>query len=157
MKSEGLTLEIPGKEAQIFTDLFLDYTGTLSLDGILLEGIKERLVRLSDSIRITVCTADTFGTAREQLEKLPVAVHVIHTGKDKAKLVRNAGGERIIAIGNGRNDIPMLEMSGLSIAVIGPEGAAGDLLRVADVVVTDIRAALDLLIHPIRLKATLRD
>jgi len=51
----------------------------------------------------------------------------------------------------------MMEAAGLSIAVIGPEGAAARLLAAADVVVRDIRDALDLLSHPLRLKATLRD
>jgi len=40
--------------------------------------------------------------------------------------------------------------------VVGPEGAAAELVGVADVVVTDILAALDLLLHPLRLTATLR-
>jgi soluble P-type ATPase len=67
------------------------------------------------------------------------------------------GGEKVIAIGNGRNDIPMMEFAGLAIAVIGPEGASGELLRVVDVVVRDVIEALDLIAHPLRLKATLRD
>ncbi len=42
------------------------------------------------------------------------------------------------------------------IAAVGPEGAAAGLVGVADVVVADFRAALDLLLHPLRLTATLR-
>jgi soluble P-type ATPase len=41
--------------------------------------------------------------------------------------------------------------------VIGPEGAAADLIAAADVVTRDIRDALDLVADPLRLKATLRD
>jgi soluble P-type ATPase len=67
------------------------------------------------------------------------------------------GSEKVIAIGNGRNDMPMMEIAGLAIAVIGPEGAAGEMLRIADAVVRDIHDALDLVTHPLRLKATLRD
>jgi len=44
----------------------------------------------------------------------------------------------------------------LGIAVVGPEGAAGAAVGAADVVVTDIRTALDLLLRPRRLVATLR-
>jgi len=51
----------------------------------------------------------------------------------------------------------MMGRAGLKIAIIGPEGASAELVRVADVVVCDIRDALDLIIHPLRLKATLRD
>jgi soluble P-type ATPase len=51
----------------------------------------------------------------------------------------------------------MMEVAGLSVAVVGPEGAAGALLGAADVVTRDIVDALDLLANPLRLKATLRD
>jgi soluble P-type ATPase len=81
----------------------------------------------------------------------------IECGAEKADLVEQAGAPGVIAIGNGRNDVAMLERAGLAIAVIGPEGAAGELLRAADVVVRDIHDALDLILYPLRLKATLRD
>ena len=67
------------------------------------------------------------------------------------------GSEKVIAVGNGRNDAPMLDIAGLAIVVIRQQGAAGELLRLADVVVRDIHDALDLIAHPLRLKATLRD
>ena len=40
----------------------------------------------------------------------------------------------------------------LGVAVVGPGGAAAGLLGEADVVVADIRAALDLSLHPLRLR-----
>jgi soluble P-type ATPase len=66
------------------------------------------------------------------------------------------GAEHVVAVGNGRNDVAMFEAAALGIAVLGPEGAAGVLLQVADVVVPDVYVALELLLHPRRLKATLR-
>jgi len=147
----------PGGSPRIFTDLIVDYTGTLSLDGLLLSGMTERLTQISKIIRITVLTADTFGQARSQLERLPVEVRIVKTGEDKAEFVRKLEAEHVIAIGNGRNDVAMMKLAGLGIAVIGPEGAAGDLLRVADLVVRDIRNALDLIANPVRMVATLRD
>jgi soluble P-type ATPase len=124
---------------------------------MLLPGVAERLATLSQSLRITVLTADTFGTASAQLKGLPVEVRIVQTGAEKADAVRAMVSEKVIAIGNGRNDMPMMEIAGLAIAVIGPEGAACEILRVADVVVKDIHDALDLVSHPFRLKATLRD
>jgi soluble P-type ATPase len=102
-------------------------------------------------------TADTFGKAAEQTKDLPLDFKIIKTGAEKADAVSSMGGKNVITIGNGRNDVPMMRQSGLGIAVIGPEGAAGELVRTADVIVNDIREALDLIIHPLRLKATLRD
>ena len=151
-----LLLELPGGPVA-FTHLVLDYTGTLSLDGKLLPGVGERLRRLAAHLHITVLTADTFGTAESQLQGLPVAMRVIRDGREKAEAVAVMGAETVIAVGNGRNDVPMMEVAGLSVAVVGPEGAAGALLAAADVVTRDTLDALDLLANPLRLKATLRD
>ena len=157
MNSRYIDLEIQGGIVRRFTDLVLDYTGTLSLDGVLLPGVAERLAGIAAGLRITIMTADTFGRAAEQTKGLPVDFKIIKTGIEKADAVLMMGGENVIAVGNGRNDVPMMSRAGLSIAVIGPEGASAELVQAADVVVRDIRDALDLIIHPLRLKATLRD
>jgi soluble P-type ATPase len=140
-----------------FTDLVLDYNGTVSKDGILLPGVAAHLRKLNKIIRTTILTADTFGKAKAQLKGSPIQVKIIRTGRDKADFVLKRGARRVIAIGNGRNDVPMMAIAGLSVAVIGPEGAAGELLRVADIVVADIHHALDLIRHPLRVKASLRE
>ena len=50
----------------------------------------------------------------------------------------------------------VVELAALGIAVIGPEGAAGAAVRVADVVCGSILDALDLLLDETALRATLR-
>ena len=157
MTPSEINLELAGNRRKVFTDLALDYTGTLSLHGELLPGVAKRLKQIARSVRITVLTADTFGKAASQLAGLPLETRIVKTGADKAKFVKALGAERVIAVGNGRNDAAMMKAAGLGIAVIGPEGAAAELLRVADVVTRDIRDALDLIANPLRLKATLRD
>lgn len=149
-------LDLPGGPVP-FTDLVLDFTGTLSLDGRLLPGVAERLSRLATDLHVVVMTADTFGTAREALKECPVEVRVIRDGREKAEAVSAMDAGSVIAIGNGRNDVPMMDVAGLSIAVVGPEGAAAALLAAADVVTRDILDALDLVANPLRVKATLRD
>ncbi len=151
-----LGLELP-RGRRTFTHLVLDFTGTLSLDGKLLGGVAERLSRLSDDLHVIVMTADTFGTAREALRDCPVEVRVIRDGREKAEAVAALGADEVIAVGNGRNDVPMMGVAGLGIAVVGPEGAAASLLGAADIVCRDILDALDLAGHPLRVKATLRD
>jgi P-type E1-E2 ATPase len=157
MTPTPVILELPGRAPTELTDLVLDFTGTLSLDGTVLPGVAERLAEIAKHLRITVLTADTFGKADEALRDLPVQAWVLKTGEDKARYVARLGAERVIAIGNGRNDVAMLTIAAIGIAVIGPEGAAGDILRVAKVVVRDVLEALDLVMNPLRLKATLRD
>jgi P-type E1-E2 ATPase len=155
--AEGLVIELPGEKPLQLTDLVLDFTGTLAVDGKVLPGVAERLKTLAEHMRIVVLTADTFGTARSALRDLPVEVHVVETGGDKEiDIVRTIGASKLAVIGNGRNDVPMMNLAALGIAVIGPEGCAPKLLAMAHVVTRDITEALDLLTNPLRLKATLR-
>ena len=62
----------------------------------------------------------------------------------------------VVTIGNGFNDIQMSDAAELSICVVGKEGCCSALLMHTDVVVTSIEDALDLLLVPGRLRATLR-
>lgn len=134
----------------------LDFTGTLSCDGVLLTGVAQRLEELGKKLNITILTADTFRTAAKQPEGLPVQLHVIGTGQDKADLLAGLNSSSTAAVGNGRNDVAMIGAAALGIAVIGPEGCAGELIAAAKVICPDILAAIDLLLKPLRLKATLR-
>ena len=157
MMTSGIVLERPGEKPLQLTELVLDFTGTLALEGKVLPGVAERLTKLAERMRIVVLTADTFGTARSVLKDLPVEVHVVETGSDKEiDIVRTIGASKLAVIGNGRNDVPMMNLAALGIAVIGPEGCAPKLLTIAHVVTRDITEALDLLTNPLRLKATLR-
>lgn len=104
-----------------------------------------------------VCTADTFGKAAQALDGLPIELVRIKNADDKVAWLEEHGVDQSIVIGNGRNDVKWVTKAPVGIAVIGPEGGAGDLVRVADVVVSNIADALDLVLHPLRLKATLRD
>ncbi len=157
MVQNPFILRLPNQAPQTFTHLVLDFTGTLSLDGVLLDGVARQLTTIASTLTILVLTSDTFGTATEQLKRLPVEVHIVGNGSEKAEFLRRIGPEKAIVIGNGRNDIPMMTLAGLRVAVIGPEGACCDLVHIAHIVVTDICHALDLIIHPLRLTATLRD
>lgn len=62
----------------------------------------------------------------------------------------------ILCIGNGFNDIQMLDAAALRVAVLEWEGLRPALLPHADVLVSSVLDALDLLILPNRLRATLR-
>jgi len=64
--------------------------------------------------------------------------------------------EHTAAIGNGYNDIYMLDEAALGIAVIGSEGCSVRALEKADIVTNAINDALDLLLNPKRIVATLR-
>jgi len=151
-----VVVAISGQRSVKVSHLVLDFNGTLARDGSLLPGVAARLRKLSRQVHITVATADTFGKVRSVLKGLPLDVEIVETGQDKLRLLKRLGPSHVAAIGNGRNDVPMMQKAAISIAVIGPEGAAGAVLTASDVVVRDVREALDLLARPLRLKATLR-
>jgi soluble P-type ATPase len=152
----GIEIELPGKPPIVVTHLVLDFTGTLSLDGKLLPGVGETLKELSRRLNITILTADTFGTAQKALENLPVEVRIVKNGQEKAQYINGIGASKVVAIGNGRNDVEMMRLAALGICVMGPEGCASELISASDILVSGISSALDLLKNPLRIKATLR-
>lgn len=152
-----IELDIPGWGMVSVKNLVLDFTGTLSCDGKLLAGVALKLTELADRLNITVLTADTFGSAARQLEGLPLDLHLIRSSRDKVAFMEKLNCAETVAIGNGRNDVEMVRMAGVGIAVIRPEACAGQLIAAADIVCADILAGLDLLRTPLRIVATLRE
>lgn len=153
-------ISIPGGPVLQLQHLVLDYNGTLAQDGKLLPGVTERLLALADRLTIHILTADTFGTVTAEVSRLPVRLAIIPAGDQaaaKLAYIRQLGPATCVCVGNGRNDHLMLTEAALGVAVIGPEGAAKETLQAAMVVTPDILAALDLLLQPSRLQATLRN
>lgn len=154
-----LRFDIPGREPLELDHLVLDLNGTLCVDGVLLDGVAERLRTLSRSVVIYAVTADTRGLAETLLGDLPVNVDILPPGRqDEAKrdVVRALGAASCAAVGNGANDKLMLAEAALGVALVQAEGACAATLTAANVACTDIRDALDLLLKPQRLVATLR-
>lgn len=155
-----MKFEIPGRDTLSISHLVLDYNGTIAFDGQLISGVAERLAQLARHLEVHIISADTFGSCRTQCQKLDCHLHLLENtlpgGPMKEKLVQHLGPAHVAAIGNGTNDMAMLEKAALGIAVLGPEGLCANTLSNADLVVADICAALDLLLHPERLVATLR-
>ncbi len=155
-----LEIDIPGYKSFQLNYLVMDYNGTLAIDGKLIAGVAERLMELSSHLEIHVITADTFGLAQSFLKDLPVTLKILSKnkqGQQKRDYIQHLGPAATVAIGNGRNDRLMLKEAMLGIATIQAEGAAQETLQSADIVVNSINDALDLLLHKLRLKATLRD
>ncbi len=164
-----LRIVIPGDEASAelnLEHLVCDVNGTMSEDGLLIEGVVGRLTELARHLRVHLLTADTFGTLdniMSQLRTAAVAANVpaplwkrISAGKEKATYVRELGPQSVISVGNGVNDIPMFELARLSIVVLGVEGSSPRAVVAADTLARSINDALDLLLYPQRLVATLR-
>ena len=155
-----IQVEIPGKETLTIRNLLLDFNGTIAKDGILIAGVAERLRKIAEEgVDICMVTADTNGTVASQCKGLPFRLEVFDGSEiteRKKETAQQVGLEVTAAIGNGCNDREMFKACALSIAVIGAEGCFTATLATSDIVVADIRDALDLLLHKNRLIATLR-
>ncbi|MEK6528615.1 MAG: HAD hydrolase family protein, partial [Nitrospirota bacterium] len=151
-------LDIPGFGLIKLNHLVSDFTGTLSVDGKLLPGAKGRLNKMAKFLKIHILTADTFGRARAELEGINCKIHILE-GKNhdiqKKKYVEKLGAQNVIAFGNGNNDRKMLKTARLGIALCLSEGCSTDAIKSSDILVKSTADALDLLLKPKRLKATL--
>jgi P-type E1-E2 ATPase len=154
-----IEIAIPGRASFRFEHLVLDLNGTITTDGTLISGVGERIEALKSRMHIVIVTADTRGNASELKRNLQVDIHKVDAGGEddqKLALVQELGRKCTVCIGNGSNDISMLKEAALGICVVGPEGASAESVLHSNVVVTDINNALDLLLYPERLIATLR-
>ena len=163
MEKSGITIQIPGHGDLRLRRLVSDYTGTLSYRGKLVAGVDEKLRALSASLDIHVLTADTRGTATEQLHGLPIQIHQLEaTNEDGQKRDFAAQWDlrSVASLGNGANDRLLLksvkQAGGLAVAVDNGEGCAIDTLMTAHVFIVGAANALDLLVDTGFVKATLR-
>ncbi len=155
-----IKISIPEKGTLRLEHLVLDYNGTLATDGSLITGVEESLNSLADKLAIYVITADTFGKAAERLKAVNCQLTILsnkNQQQQKAGFVKKLGEQHTVAIGNGLNDALMLKEATLGLAVIQQEGAAVKTVQSADIAFTSIIDALDILLNPIRLIATLRE
>lgn len=154
-----ITIDIPGNNTIKAEHLVLDFNGTLAIDGKLIDGTKQLLELLSKHLTIHILTADTFKSSAKELSEFNSKVKVLETAFQdiqKDEYILELGEKSVVAIGNGSNDALMLKSAALGIAVIQKEGASAKTLLNADIVCQNIIDALELLINPVRICATLR-
>ncbi len=163
-RKPGIRIEIPGFGRLHIRTIVSDYSGTQSCGGKLSSGIAERLCRLLELVDIHILTSDTFGTAQQELDSIPLDVVILSRENhdvQKEKFVRERCDPRhVAAFGNGNNDRLLLkavkDAGGLAVAVDNGEGCAVDAILNANLFVCGAANALDLLLEPNRAKATLR-
>ena len=154
-----LKVDIPGFGPVRLEHLVSDFTGTLSVGGVLLPGVEEGLNRVADFLEVKILTADTFGVAREALKGVNCSIQILKgdsLDEQKETYVNDLGPENVVALGNGNNDRRMLSVARVGIAVSEGEGCAVDAITSANIHVNSAMDALNLLLNTKRLKATLR-
>jgi soluble P-type ATPase len=151
-----IKIDIPNRGTIELQHAVLDVNGTLAVDGIARPEVADRLKILGEHLSIHLLTAGTHGNVDELERMLGYPVHTIHRGDEKMRYVQQLGPANVVAIGNGANDTSMLRLAALGIAVLAAEGVAMRTLQSADILVKSPIDALDLLLKPKRLIATLR-
>jgi len=154
-----IKIEIPGRKSLQLENLALDLNGTIAVDGDIDGQIINRLKELAKSLKLYIITAGTQGKLDRLKDALGIDIYKIKPEKEaeqKQEFIKDLGAEKTVAIGNGANDRLMLKDAAIGVAVIDTEGASIDSICSGDVVVNNARDALDLLLKPKRLIATLR-
>jgi len=154
-----IEIAIPGRGNYTIKNVVVDLNGTIAVDGKIIQGVKEKVAILSQELDIFLVTADTNKNAEGLIKDLHVTLYKIKEGEEnnqKLQVVLKQGKDNTVSIGNGCNDISMLKESAIGICVVGGEGASAEAMMASDLAVSTINDALDLLLKPHRLKATLR-
>jgi len=162
MEKPGITIDIPGLGPRHIEIVVSDYTGTHACSGTIRPAVKKRLRALAKRVDLHIVTADTFGTAEKELRgiAMPYLMKTARHDAEKEAYVARFRLAHVAAFGNGNNDRLMLkavkEGGGLAVAVDNGEGCAIDALLNAHLFIVGAANAIDLLLDPMRIKATLR-
>jgi soluble P-type ATPase len=153
-----ILIQRPGQDPIEIESLLVDFEGTLASDGRVPPKAKDKINLLSKRLRIFIFARGEREKVEETLKKVKGEIIHITEGEAvqrKTNLLREVGPIRSVAIGNGKDDMEMIEEAGFGICVVGKEGAFGETVKKADLVVLNILDALDFLLKPLRQKATL--
>lgn len=154
-----IQIDIPNGPQLNLKYLVLDLNGTLAVDGVILPGVAERISALSERLDIFLLTANTHGGGERIAAELAIQFTQLAPGpggEQKRSFVQDLGRDQVVTMGNGANDAAMLKTAALGIAVNGTEGASPNAILSAGIYLPNILDALDLLLYPNRLRATLR-
>jgi soluble P-type ATPase len=151
-----IRIDIPLRGIVELQHAVFDVNGTLAVDGKPIPGVTDRLKALGEHLSLHVLTAGTHGNIAELERVLGFPLHMIRIGEEKVHYVEQLGPASVIAFGNGMNDVGMLRLAAIGVAVLAGEGVSIGALQAADVLVLGPVDAIDLVLNPKRLVATLR-
>ena len=153
-----ILIQRPGQEPLEIEFILSDFEGTLATDQRIHPKVKDKINLLSKRAKFYVFTTCEKERVSDVLRNVNAEVIYLKEGevsRGKLNLLQQLGAHRAVAIGNGMNDMEMIEHSGLGIAVMNREGTVAQVIDKADLVFMNILEALDFLLKPLRQKATL--
>jgi soluble P-type ATPase len=155
-ETKMIRIDIPQRGIIELQHAVFDVNGTLAVDGMPIPGVVDRLKALANHLSLHVLTAGTHGNIAELEQMLGFPLHIITSGEEKMHFVEQLGPANVIAFGNGMNDVRMLRLAAIGVAILAAEGVAIGALQAADVLAPGPVDAIDLVLKPKRLVATLR-
>lgn len=149
--------DIPGLDPFTIDTIILDLNGTLSVGGVVPEGVKQRLDQLKQlGFDIVFFTGNTRNDADDLASRLGIEWRLAKNADDKRNLALDMNPAACASIGNGRIDLELMKTVKLRIVTLQAEGVHVETLLQSNIIVPTIIDALDLFIDSQRLIATLR-
>ncbi|NBG88607.1 hypothetical protein [Isachenkonia alkalipeptolytica] len=157
----AIDVKVPWGEKYTINHVVFDLNGTLANNGEIAKTTEKLLKALAQKAKIYVLTADTHNTAGKLKEEIGDFCEIIvlqssDHSEEKARFVHTLGYRETVTLGNGGNDVKMVQEGILSFGIIAGEGAYAPLLTKVDIVVHNIDHAIEMLIHPRKIVATIR-
>ncbi len=152
------TIAVPTYGILELENVVLDLNGTLTASGDLIPGVLDCLQTLrAQGLKIYILSGDTRGTLAQTFEGFQgIKAIATKTAQEKKAFVESIGPEHTVCVGNGNIDVEMFKVARLSFCTIQAEGATTNAVLHADIVVTHIKHAFEILLDPDKLIATLR-
>jgi soluble P-type ATPase len=153
-----ISIQRPGMESLDIHFVLIDFEGTLAMDGRVHPKAKDKVNLLSKRATITILTKSNREKVVETLRKMKAEILYVTEGdssQQKLNVLQRLGPHQTAVIGNGLDDVRIMEQAGLGMCVIGKEGASAEAMAKADLVVTHVLDALDFLLKPLRQRAML--
>src|SRR5437763_7054720 len=129
-----MRIEVPHRGTIELEHAVFDINGTLAVDGVPILEVVARLKELAAHLSLHALTAGTHGKTAELQRTLGLPLHIVESGEEKTRYVEQLGPAHVIAFGNGANDVGMLRLAAIGVAVLAGEGVAVEALQAADVV-----------------------
>jgi soluble P-type ATPase len=149
---------VPGQGELEIKTIILDLNGTLSVGGVVPNGVRERLTALKIAgFNILFFTGNTRNDADNLAADLGIEWRLAKNAEEKRDLARELDPETCATIGNGLIDLELMKVVKLGIVTLQAEGVHVKTLLASDIIVPTINDALDLFIDDQRLVATLRN
>lgn len=148
---------VPGQGQLEINTIILDLNGTLSVGGVVPDGVKERLgVLKAKGLQLVFFTGNTRNDADELAAELGIEWKLAKDAADKRRLALELNPETCASVGNGLIDLELMQTVKLRIVTLQAEGVHTQTLLNSDIVIPNILDALDLFVDEQRLIATLR-